>query len=80
MFKFAGNNETKTIVLDDKELSEIVAMFDEGDRYAVEQEVQKRVRERRPGENIFIHCFSTNPLMFVGAIGNIDENWWEGMF
>ena len=74
----AGSSEDKTIVFTDTELQEIIAMFDEGDRVAVEKELQKRARNRRPNELINVHIFTLIPFRASVVIGNVEEDWWVG--
>jgi len=75
-----GCKEGDEIIFEDKEIQEIILSCDPLDRYAVEQELQKRASIQRPNQNIQIHIFSLDPWRAVVAMGNLADSWWEELF
>ena len=74
---FAAGLAEDTVYFSDKDIADIIAMNLPGDRYGIEQEIQKRIRAKRPDETIFVHVYSLDPLIIDARSGNITEGFWK---
>ena len=70
---FAAGAKENTVYFSDEELQEIYDMNEPNDRYGVEQEILKRIKAKRPNENIYLHVYSLDPLV-IDAIASASEN------